>query len=310
MYASFDYAYAGGKLTLSRQPNACGEETGDGTQLTRFEEQTSLLQPQSTSATVTDGSQSASQNITNFKLSTGSVDSGVAGNSKNSSLSKLLGDTNGSNTELATPAAQFSPAHDHTGSQNVQPAWTETMGLQTDPEVESDGCYPNNHLLQIRQSLCELSTSLGNVVKVVEELSHRVANLELQMNQLVQREVLNSRTPSGSSIAFLESTPNQLSSSSAAQESPIQEGETEPGQMTFLSLPGTSESQFPRSTPEQRKRHFSDSKMARCRQSEIRKKLGSVVPKSLSEQRGVSRSLHAVIQSYSYLDHSSCNCTL
>ena len=293
MYASFDYAYAGGKLTLSRQPNASGEETGDGTQLTRFEEQTSLLQAQSTSATVTDGSQSASQNITNFKLSTGSVDSGVAGNSNNSSLSKLLGDTNGSNTELASPAAQFSPARDHTGSQNVQP---ETMGSQTDPaEVESDSCYPNNHLLQIRQSFCEVSTSLGNVVKVVEELSHRVANLELQVNQLVQREVLNSRTPSGSSIAFLESTPNQLSSSSVAQESPIQEGETEPGQMTFLSLPGTSES---RSTPEQRKRHFSDSKMARCRQSEIRKKLGSVVPKSLSEQRGVSRSLHAVIQSY------------
>ena len=285
LVVSFDYA--GGKLTLSRQHNASEEDTGEKTQLTKFEastKQTSALQPLSTSATVTGGSQSASKNI---KVSTGSVDSGVGGGSKNSSLSNLPCHTNESATELASPATQFSPAHDHTGGQNIQ---TPTMGLQTDPEVESDGCYPNNHLLQIKKSLSEVSTSLQDVNKVVEELRNRVASLELEV-QSVQREVLN-RTPSGSSIAISESTPNHLSCSSVVQESPIQEEETKPVQRTFLSLPDMAESQFHESTPERQKRHYSDSKMTRCRRSEIRNKLGSLVPKSLSEQIDVGRSFH------------------
>jgi len=291
--------YAGGKLTLSRQQNASEEETGEKTQLTKYEastKQTSALQPLSTSATVTDGSQSVSKNI---KVSTGSVDSGMGGGSKNSSLSNLPCHTNESAIEVASPATQFSPAHDHTGGQNIQTSWADTMGLQTDPEIESDGCYPNNHLLQIKQSLSEVSTSLQNVNTVVEELRNRVANLELEV-QSVQREVLN-RTPSGSSIAIAESTPNHLSCSSVVQESPIQEEETKSAavQRTFLSLPDTAESQFYKSTPEQQKRHYSDSKMTRCRQSEIRKKLGSVVPKSLSEQIDVGRSFHKTC-SYRY----------
>ena len=292
LLVSFDYA--AGKLTLSRQQNASEEDTGEKTQLTKFEastKQTSALQPLSTSATVTGGSQSASKNI---KVSTGSVDSGVGGGSKNSSLSNLPCQTNESATELASPATQFSPAHDHTGGQNIQ---TPTMGLQTDPEVESDGCYPNNHLLQIKKSLSEVSTSLQDVNKVVEELRNRVAILELEV-QSVQREVLN-RTPSGSSIAISESTPNHLSCSSVVQESPIQEEETKPVQRTFLSLPDMAESQFHESTPERQKRHYSDSKMTRCRRSEIRNKLGSLVPKSLSEQIDVGRSFHRTC-SYRY----------
>lgn len=292
LLVSFDYA--AGKLTLSRQQNASEEDTGEKTQLTKFEastKQTSVLQPLSTSVTVPGGSQTASKNI---KVSTGSVDSGVGGGSKNSSLSNLPCHTNESATELASPATQFSPAHDHTGGQNIQ---TPTMGLQTDPEVESDGCYPNNHLLQIKKSLSEVSTSLQDVNKVVEELRNRVAILELEV-QSVQREVLN-RTPSGSSIAISESTPNHLSCSSVVQESPIQEEETKPVQRTFLSLPDMAESQFHESTPERQKRHYSDSKMTRCRRSEIRNKLGSLVPKSLSEQIDVGRSFHRTC-SYRY----------
>jgi len=282
--------YAAGKLTLSRQQNASEEETGEKTQLTKYEastKQTSVLQPLSTSATVTDGSQSVSKNI---KVSTGSVDSGMGGGSKNSSLSNLPCHTNESAIEVASPATQFSPAHDHTGGQNIQTSWADTMGLQTDPEIESDGCYPNNHLLQIKQSLSEVSTSLQNVKKVVEEVRNLVAILELEV-QSVQREVLN-RTPSGSSIAISESTPNHLSCSSVVQESSIQEEETR-------TFPDTAESQFHESTPEQHKRHYSDSKMTRCRRSEIRKKLDSLVPKSLSEQIDVGRSFHMTC-SYRY----------
>jgi len=226
-------------------------------------------------------------------VSTGSVDSGVGGSSKNSSFSNLPCHTNElSAIELASPATQFSPAHDHTGDQNIQTPWTETMGLQTDPEVESDGCYPNNHLLQIKQSLSEVSTSLK---KVVEELRNRVAILELEV-QSVQREVLN-RTPSRSSIAISESTPNHLSCSSVVQESPIQEEETKPAavQRTFLSLPDTAESQFHEITSEQQKQHYSDSKMTRCRQSDIGKKLGSVV-----EQIDVGKSFRKTC-SYRYI---------
>jgi len=283
LLASFDYA--GGKFTLSRQQNASEEETGEKTktQLTKFEaltKQTSALQPLLTSATVhvTAGSQSASKNT---KVSTGSVDSGVGGSSNSSSFSNLPCRTNESAIELASPATKFSPAHDHTGGQNIWTPWAETMRLQTDPEVESDGCYPNYHLLQIEQSLSEVSTSLQNVKKVVEELRNLVAILELEV-QSVQREVLN-RTPSGSFIAISQSTPTHLSCSSVVQESSIQEEETR-------TFPDTAESQFHESTPEQHKRHYSDSKMTRCRRSEIRKKLGSVVPKALSEQNDVGRS--------------------
>ena len=146
--------------------------------------------------------------------------------------------------------------------------------LQQDNE---SAVVPNEQLLQIEQSLSESKGLLGQVVKMMEELADRVGSLELQ----IQMQSVNSHSQSGSST---ESSNNQTSSSIEPVETVMELVPSNLGNLPDMQSTTNSKSQFPSiGTPEQqRKRHYSDSKMTRHRRSEIKNKLGTVVPKSHS----------------------------
>ena len=137
--------------------------------------------------------------------------------------------------------------------------------LQQDNE---SAVVPNEQLLQIEGLL-------GQVVKMMEELADRVGSLELQMQSI------NSHSQSGSST---ESSNDQTSSSIEPVETVMESVPSNLGNFSDMQSTTNSKSQFASmSTPEQqRKRHYSDSKMTRHRRSEIKNKLGTVVPKSHS----------------------------
>ena len=139
---------------------------------------------------------------------------------------------------------------------------------------------PNEQLLQIEQSLSESKGLLGQVVKMMEELADRVGSLEQQ----IQMQSVNSHCQSGSSTAFSESSNNQTSSSIEPVETVMESVPSNLGNLPDMQSTTNSKSQVPPMvTPEQqRKRHYSDSKMTRHRRSEIKNKLGTVVPKSHS----------------------------
>ena len=127
----------------------------------------------------------------------------------------------------------------------------------------------NERLVQIEQSISELK----------ESFSKAIDNLADQVKSLKQQSV-DSCSPNGSS------------SSSLLRESNTGETEMEQDLSTPPDMQTTAGSQ-PEASPmdeseQRRKRHYSDSNMTRYRKSEIRNKLGSVVPKALSEQINVS----------------------
>ena len=144
--------------------------------------------------------------------------------------------------------------------------------LQQDSE---SAVVPNEQLLQIEQSLSESKGLLGQVVKMMEELADRVGSLELQIQSI------NSHSQSGLST---ESSNNQTSSSIEPVETVMESVPSNLGNFSDMQSTTNSKSQFASmGTPEQqRKRHYSDSKMTRHRRSEIKNKLGTVVPKSHS----------------------------
>lgn len=134
--------------------------------------------------------------------------------------------------------------------------------LQQDNE---SAVVPNEQLLQIEGLL-------GQVVKMMEELADRVGSLELQMQSI------NSHSQSGSST---ESSNDQTSSSIEPVETVMESVPSNLG--NFSDMQSTKSLFASMGTPEeQRKRHYSDSKMTRHRRSEIKNKLGTVVPKSHS----------------------------
>ena len=136
----------------------------------------------------------------------------------------------------------------------------------------------NERLVQIEQSISELKQSFA---KAMDVLAEQVRSVKLQ-----------SVGSNGPSIAISESTDHKASSSSLLLESNTGEAEMKQDHYTRSDTQATAGSQSEAPSmdePEQqRKRHYSDSKMTRYRKSEIRNKLGSVVPKALSEQINVS----------------------
>ena len=136
----------------------------------------------------------------------------------------------------------------------------------------------NERLVQIEQSISELKQSFA---KAMDVLAEQVRSVKLQS--------VGSNEPS---IAISESTDHKASSSSLLLESNTGEAEMKQDHYTHSDKQATAGSQSEAPSidePEQqRKRHYSDSKMTRYRKSEIRNKLGSVVPKALSEQINVS----------------------
>ena len=149
--------------------------------------------------------------------------------------------------------------------------------LQQDDEC-AVGHYPNERLVQIEQSISELKESFS---KALDDLADQVRSIKLQ-----------SVDSNGPSIAISESTDHKASSSSVLLESNTGEAEMEQDLNTPPDMQATASSQPEASSMDEseqrRKRHYSDSKMTRYRKSEIRNKLGSVVPKALSEQINVS----------------------
>ena len=151
----------------------------------------------------------------------------------------------------------------------------------------------NERLLQMEQSILAKKESfvkeMDDLVKKMDDLVDLVRSIRLQS--------VNS-SPLGLSIT--ESTNNQASSSSLLLGSDTGETKMEPDFKTppdMQTTPGTqSEASFMDESEQQRKRHYSDSKMTRYRKTEIRNKLGSVVPKALSEQIDVSRSCRLKIR--------------
>ena len=136
----------------------------------------------------------------------------------------------------------------------------------------------NERLVQIEQSISELKQSFA---KAMDDLADQVKSIKLQ-----------SVDSNGPSIAISESTDHKASSSSLLLESNTGDAEMEQDLNTCPDMQATAGSQ-PEASPmdpleQQRKRHYSDSNMTRYRKSEIRNKLGSVVPKALSEQINVS----------------------
>lgn len=144
--------------------------------------------------------------------------------------------------------------------------------LQQDNE---SAVVPNEQLLQIEQSLSESKGLLGQVVKMMEELADRVGSLELQMQSI------NSHSQSGSST---ESSNDQTSSSIEPVETVMESVPSNLGNFSDMQSTTNSKSQFASMGPseQQIKRHYSDSKMTRHRRSEIKNKLGTIVPKSHS----------------------------
>lgn len=138
----------------------------------------------------------------------------------------------------------------------------------------------NERLLQMEQTILERKKSFA---KEMDDLVDQVRSIRLQS--------VNSSSPIG--LSNTESTNNQASSSSLILESDTGETEMEPDLKTspdMQATPGAQSEAFPMDPLEQqRTRHYSDSKMTRYRKTEIRNKLGSVVPKALSEQINVSR---------------------
>ena len=118
----------------------------------------------------------------------------------------------------------------------------------------------NERLLQMEQT---------SFAKKMDDLADQVRSIRLKS--------VDSSSPIGLSIT--DSTNNQASSSSLLLESDTGETEMEPDfkmPPDMQATPGTqSEASFMDESEQQRKRHYSDSKMTRYRKTEIRNKLGS-----------------------------------
>ena len=222
-------------------------------QLTHYEpltQETDSLQPSLASITDNDGHQSVSQSA---RLSTGSVDSGVDRSSTHNSYSKLCHPND--NGELASPAAQCIPVHNRGNTTTHVPL------SGTDPsltKIDRDNCCA----MEVKEIFSEFGASL----KIGKELTDRVGNLESQVKMLLKEvRSLESHVQmllEESTVETSESTPNQLSCTSPCSDSP----ETEPSPDIH-----TVDSQSEPYTRTE-KRLNSDSKMARDRKFEIKRK--------------------------------------
>ena len=125
----------------------------------------------------------------------------------------------------------------------------------------------DHYLRQINQHISEVGALLRKVQEQVKELSDRVSDLEM-----AQRELGNSRSPSGSSFAISDSNTTQ------------QAAESE--QFTNMHISINLQARPSIKTP--LCRHHSDSQANNQRREEIRNKLRSLKRRPLSEYIHVS----------------------
>ena len=204
-------------------------------------------QPSLVSVTDNVGQQSVSQSA---RLSTGSVDSGVGRSSSHNSHSKLFhqDDTD----EVASPATQLLSAHNR-GNTTTHVPLSGTDALLT--KIDRDNCCA----MEIKEIFSEFGTSL----KIGKELTDRVGNLESQFQMLLKE--VRSLEPQVQMLlkeSTVESTPNQPFCTSPSSDSP--ETELSP------DIPTVDSQSEPYTRTE--KRLNSDSKMARDRKFEIKRK--------------------------------------
>ena len=209
-------------------------------------------QPSLVSVTDNVGQQSVSQSA---RLSTGSVDSGVGRSSSHNSHSKLFhqDDTD----EVASPATQLLSAHNR-GNTTTHVPLSGTDALLT--KIDRDNCCA----MEIKEIFSEFGASL----KIGKELIDRVGNLESQVQMLLKE--VRSLEPQvqmllkESTVETSESTPNQPFSTSPSSDSP--ETELSP------DIPTVDSQSEPYTSCRTEKRLNSDSKMARDRKFEIKRK--------------------------------------
>ena len=248
------FNYPDGRLTLSKRQNAYEEESDDQAQLTNLEPSTQERDtPEPPSTQEKDIPEPPSTSVTDSD-----GDQSVSQKGRNSKLS----------TDSVDSGVGRNSSHNSLSK----------LSQQDDDRVV---CHDlNERLLQMEQTILERKKSFA---KEMDDLVDQVRSIRLQS--------VNSSSPIG--LSNTESTNNQASSSSLILESDTGETEMEPDLKTspdMQATPGAQSEAFTMDPLEQqRTRHYSDSKMTRYRKTEIRNKLGSVVPKALSEQIDVSR---------------------